>query len=69
MNYGTHPEASTNVRLDVHPAPPVNAVIKAGFQFFVPCRFDTDILPVTLEDYGIGSSNSVKLIEVRQSAF
>ena len=69
LNYGTHPEASTNVRLDVHPAPPVNAVIKAGFQFFVPCRFDTDILPVTLEDYGIGSSNSVKLIEVRQSAF
>jgi hypothetical protein len=69
LNYGTHPEASTNVKLDVHPAPAVGAVIKAGFQFFVPCRFDTDILPVTLEDYGIGSSNSVKLIEVRQSAF
>jgi len=30
-------------------------------------RFDTDILPVTIEDYGVGGSNSVKLIEVRSS--
>ena len=29
--------------------------ITAGYQFYVPCRFDTDTLPLTLEDYGIGS--------------
>jgi uncharacterized protein (TIGR02217 family) len=67
--FGTIPETKIGVTLEVHPAPPTGAVITAGFQFFVPCRFDTDILPVTLEDYGIGSSNSVKLIEVRPSAF
>jgi hypothetical protein len=69
INYGTQPETATHVRLDVHPAPPSGVEITAGFQFFVPCRFDTDTLPVTLEEYGIGSSHSVKLIEVRSSAF
>jgi uncharacterized protein (TIGR02217 family) len=48
-------------------APAANAVITAGFLFYVPVRFDTDILPVTIEDYGVGGANSVKLIEVRPS--
>lgn len=50
-----------------HPAPPVNSVIRAGFEFYVPVRFDTDRLPVTLEEYGIGGAADVKLIELRPS--
>jgi uncharacterized protein (TIGR02217 family) len=57
----------TGVSISVSPAPVANATITAGYKFFVPCRFDTDILPVTIEDYGVGGSNSVKLIEVRPS--
>ena len=48
-------------------APANAAVITAGFWFYVPVRFDTDLLPVTIEDYGVGGANSVKLIEVRPS--
>jgi len=58
---------ATGLQLSVHPAPPSDQVVTAGFLFYVPCRFDTDILPVTIEDYGVGGSNSVKLIEVRSS--
>jgi len=53
--------------ISIHPAPPVGSYVTAGYLFFVPVRFDTDILPVTIEDYGVGGSNSVKLIEVRSS--
>ena len=72
INYGSgyagHAEAGvTGVTIAIHPAPPAETNITAGFQFYVPCRFDTDILPVTIEDYGVGGSNSVKLIEVRIS--
>jgi uncharacterized protein (TIGR02217 family) len=48
-----------------HPAPRVDEVITAGFEFYVPVRFDTDRLPTTLEEYGVGSASDVKLIEVR----
>ena len=67
--YGIQTDAASGVTIAVHPAPANGLEITAGYQFFVPCRFDTDILPVTLEDYGVGSSNSIKLIEVRPSAF
>ena len=68
-NYGLDAETKSNVTIAIHPAPAPGDVVSAGFKFFVPCRFDTDTLPVQLEDYGIGSSNSVKLIEVRPSAW
>ena len=69
-SYGTASESGTiNATIAVNPAPAAGDPVTAGFKFFVPCRFDTDTLPVQLEDYGIGSSNSIKLIEVRQSAF
>ena len=69
-NFGTMEEiGTTNATIAINPAPAPNDTITAGFQFYVPCRFDTDTLPVQLEDYGIGSSNSIKLIEVRPSAF
>ena len=72
INYGSgyagHAESGvTGVTISIHPAPPAESTVTAGFQFYVPCRFDTDILPVTIEDYGVGGSNSVKLIEVRIS--
>ena len=59
-------ETTSNV---VFSAPLSGVSLSAGFQFYVPCRFDTDILPVTIQDYGIGGSNSIKLIEVRPSDF
>ena len=68
-NYGLNAEVKTGASISIHPAPAPGDVVSAGFAFFVPVRFDTDTLPVQLEDYGIGSSNSVKLIEVRPSAW
>ena len=65
--YGTGGETTEGVTITVHPAPLAGQTITAGYLFFVPCRFDTDILPVTIQDYGVGGSNSVKLIEVRAS--
>ena len=48
-------------------APPVaGAVIRAGFEFDVPVRFDTDELPVTLDIERTGSIPSIPLIEVRR---
>ena len=48
-----------------HPAPRAGEIVTAGYEFFVPVRFDTDRLPVTLEEYGVGGAADVKLIEVR----
>lgn len=47
-------------------APTVGAVIRAGFEFDVPVRFDTDELPVTLDIERTGSIPSIPLIEVRR---
>jgi hypothetical protein len=57
------------VTIQLHPAPQVGEDVYAGFQFYVPVRFDTDTLSTTLEDYGVGSSNQIKLVEVRPQAF
>jgi uncharacterized protein (TIGR02217 family) len=57
--------SATGVSMYVHPAPVPNVVLTAGFQFYVPVRFDTDRLPATLEDYGVGSAQEVKLVEIR----
>lgn len=48
-------------------APPgVGVVVKAGFEFDVPVRFDTDMLDVTLDFERLGSITSIPLIEVRK---
>lgn len=47
-------------------APTTGAVIRAGFEFDVPVRFDTDELPVTLDIERTGSIPSIPLIEVRR---
>ena len=46
--------------------PTIGAVIRAGFEFDVPVRFDTDELPVTLDIERTGSIPSIPLIEVRR---
>ena len=67
--YGAVADTAAALTVSLHPAPVASAAITAGFQFFVPCRFDTDTLPVTLDDYGVGSSQSIKVVEVRSYSF
>lgn len=66
---GSVAESASGVTFTVHPAPLTTQTVTAGFQFYVPVRFDTDILPTTLEYYGIGSANSIKLVEVRPNSW
>lgn len=63
--YGSNESSVNGVAFTSHPAPDVGAIITAGFEFYVPVRFDTDRLPVSLEEYGIGGAADVKLVEVR----
>lgn len=43
---------------------PVSDTVTAGYEFDVPCRFDTDEIPITLETYRAGSA-SVMVTEIR----
>jgi uncharacterized protein (TIGR02217 family) len=63
--FGAAETSVDGVRVYVHPAPKPNVQITAGYEFFVPVRFDTDRLPVSLEYYGVGGAADVKLVEVR----
>ena len=47
------------------PAPAMDTVITADFEFDVPVRFDTDRLSATLDTYGGNSWNDVPLLEVK----
>jgi uncharacterized protein (TIGR02217 family) len=47
-------------------APATGIAIRAGFEFDVPVRFDTDALDVTLDVERVGSINSIPLIELRR---
>lgn len=51
-------------RINFAAAPTTGVVIKAGFEFDVPCRFDTDTLSVNLDDYKVGSAQ-VPIIELK----
>jgi uncharacterized protein (TIGR02217 family) len=44
-------------------APGNGLLVKAGFEFDVPVRFDTDELSISLDDYNIGST-SVPIVEL-----
>lgn len=46
-------------------APASGVVVSSGFEFDVPCRFDTDAIDVTLDIERNGSISSIPLIEVR----
>lgn len=45
-------------------APAAGASVTAGFEFDVPCRFDTDELSTSLDDYNIGSID-VQVVEIK----
>ena len=45
-------------------APASGVQITAGFEFDVPCRFDTDILDTRIESYQLGSAQ-VPIVEIR----
>ena len=48
-------------------APPGNGVaVRAGFEFDVPVRFDSDALDVTLDIERLGSITSIPLVEIRR---
>ncbi len=57
-------DAATGV-VTLETAPPVGAVVTAGFSFDVPVRFDADRIEVTLESFEAGRMAAVPLIEVR----
>lgn len=45
-------------------APPSGAVIRAGYRYDVPVRFDVDHLDISLEAFGAGEIANVPLIEL-----
>ena len=47
-------------------APSIGVIIRAGFEFDVPVRFDTDMLDVTLDIERLGSITSIPLLEIRR---
>ena len=47
-------------------APSNGVIVRAGFEFDVPVRFDTDMLDVTLDIERLGSITSMPLLEIRR---
>ena len=47
-------------------APGNGVIIRAGFEFDVPVRFDSDSLDVTLDVERLGSITSIPLLEIRR---
>ena len=47
-------------------APGSGVIIRAGFEFDVPVRFDSDSFDVTLDVERLGSITSIPLVEIRK---
>lgn len=47
-------------------APPSGVQVRAGFEFLIPVRFDTDFLETSIESYEGYNATSVPLIEMRE---
>ena len=47
-------------------APAAGVTVRAGFEFDVPVRFDSDALDVTLDIERLGSITSIPLVEIRR---
>ena len=47
-------------------APANGVIIRAGFEFDVPVRFDSDTLDITLDFERLGSITSIPLLEIRR---
>lgn len=58
-------DATTGV-LTFTTAPASGVIVRAGFEFDVPVRFDTDVLDVTLDFERLGSITSIPLLEIRR---
>ena len=58
-------DATTGV-LTFTTAPANGVIVRAGFEFDVPVRFDTDVLDVTLDIERLGSITSIPLLEIRR---
>jgi uncharacterized protein (TIGR02217 family) len=50
------------ITFDVAPA---SGTITAGFEFDVPCRFDTDIIQTNLTNIRLGEIRAIPIVEVR----
>jgi uncharacterized protein (TIGR02217 family) len=46
-------------------APPVSAIVSAGFEYDVPVRFDTDYLEFDLSYFAAGHAPSIPIVEIR----
>ena len=58
-------DATTGV-ISFATAPAGGVIVRAGFEFDVPVRFDTDTLDVTLDFERLGSITSIPLLEIRR---
>ena len=47
-------------------APAIGTIVRAGFEFDVPVRFDSDTLDVTLDFERLGSITAIPLLEIRR---
>ena len=47
-------------------APSNGVIVRAGFEYDVPVRFDTDMMDVTLDIERLGSITSIPLLELRR---
>ena len=47
-------------------APAGGVIVRAGFEFDVPVRFDSDTLDVTLDFERLGSITAIPLLEIRR---
>ena len=50
-------------------APPMDAIVRAGFLFDVPVRFAEDRIDVSGLNFAAGEAPSIPLIELREEAF
>ncbi len=57
-------DASTGL-LTLSTAPPVGAVLTAGYEFDVPVRFDTDRIATSVAGFKAGEVPSVPVVEIR----
>ena len=58
-------DASTGV-VTFTTAPANGVIVRAGFEFHVPVRFDSDTLDVTLDFERLGSITAIPLLEIRR---
>ncbi len=47
-------------------APPMNAVVTAGFEFDVPVRFGSDKIEVNLDAFNAGQVPDISIVEIKQ---